>query len=102
MAPIPVNIAEYVGGTPIVQITRLLGPDAAEGVELYAKIESFNPGGSVKDRIGIAMIEAAERDGLIEPGAPPSSRPPPATPGSRSRSCARPRATTSCSPSRRA
>ncbi len=68
MAPIPVNIAEYVGGTPIVQITRLVGPDAAEGVELYAKIESFNPGGSVKDRIGIAMIEAAERDGLIEPG----------------------------------
>src|SRR3954454_20198699 len=68
MAPIPVNIAEYVGATPIVQITRLLGADAAEGVELYAKIESFNPGGSVKDRIGIAMIEAAERDGLIEPG----------------------------------
>jgi cysteine synthase A len=68
MAPIPVNIAEYVGGTPIVQITRMLGPDAAEGVELYAKVESFNPGGSVKDRIGVAMIEAAERDGLIEPG----------------------------------
>jgi cysteine synthase len=68
MAPIPVNIAEYVGRTPIVQITRMLGPDAADGVEVYAKVESFNPGGSVKDRIGVAMIEAAERDGLIEPG----------------------------------
>jgi cysteine synthase A len=68
MASIPVNIAEYVGKTPIVRITRMLGPDAAEGVELYAKVESFNPGGSVKDRIGVAMIEAAERDGLIEPG----------------------------------
>jgi cysteine synthase A len=68
MASIPVNIAEYVGKTPIVRITRMLGPDAAEGVEVYAKVESFNPGGSVKDRIGIAMIEAAEREGLIEPG----------------------------------
>ena len=43
MAPIPVNIAEYVGRTPIVRITRMLGPDAADGVELFAKPESFNP-----------------------------------------------------------
>ena len=41
---------------------------APEGVELYGKLESLNPGGSVKDRIGVAMIEAAERDGRIEPG----------------------------------
>ncbi len=68
MASIPTNIAEYVGRTPMVQITRLVGPDAAEGAEVFAKVESFNPGGSVKDRIGVAMIEAAERDGLIEPG----------------------------------
>src|SRR3954447_26506951 len=68
MALIPINIAEYVGGTPMVQITRLVGPDAAEGVEVYAKVESFNPGGSVKDRIGVAMIEAAEAEGRIEPG----------------------------------
>jgi cysteine synthase A len=52
----------------MVQLTRLLGPDAAEGVELFAKVESFNPGGSVKDRIGVAMIEAAEAEGRIEPG----------------------------------
>ena len=68
MGPIPINIAEYVGRTPMVQITRLMPPDAAPGVEIYAKVESFNPGGSVKDRIGVAMIEAAEREGLIEPG----------------------------------
>ncbi len=68
MGEIPINIAEYVGGTPIVRITRLLPEDAAEGVEVYAKVEAFNPGGSVKDRIGVAMIEAAERDGRIEPG----------------------------------
>jgi cysteine synthase A len=68
MGAIPINIAEYVGRTPMVQITRLVPPDAAPGVEIYAKVESFNPGGSVKDRIGVAMIEAAERDGLIEPG----------------------------------
>jgi len=65
---IPVNIADYVGGTPIVQLTRMVGTDASEGVELYAKVESFNPGGSVKDRIGIAMVEAAEAEGRIEPG----------------------------------
>src|SRR5207253_3030552 len=53
---------------PIVQLTRMLPEDAAEGVELFAKVESVNPGGSVKDRIGIAMVEAAEDEGRIEPG----------------------------------
>jgi cysteine synthase A len=64
MASIPVSIAAYVGRTPIVELTRM----APDGVRLFGKIESFNPGGSVKDRIGVAMIEAAEADGLIEPG----------------------------------
>jgi cysteine synthase len=64
MARIPTNIAEHVGRTPIVQLTRI----GAEGVELFAKLEALNPGGSVKDRIGVAMIEAAEAEGLIEPG----------------------------------
>jgi cysteine synthase A len=70
MARIPINIAELVGGTPLVGISRLLqGSSAAEnGVELFAKLESFNPGGSVKDRIGVAMLEAAEAEGRIEPG----------------------------------
>jgi cysteine synthase len=66
MGSIPTNIAAYVGKTPVVQLTRV-SPDSA-GMQLFAKVESFNPGGSVKDRIGLAMIEAAERDGLIEPG----------------------------------
>ena len=66
MARVPINIADHVGNTPMVQLTRIL-PDDVD-VELYGKLESFNPGGSVKDRIGVAMLEAAERDGLIEPG----------------------------------
>ncbi len=70
MALIPINIAELVGGTPLVGLPRLLEGTAAEhsGVELFAKLEAFNPGGSVKDRIGVAMIEAAESEGRIEPG----------------------------------
>jgi len=70
MASIPINIAELVGRTPIVSLRRMLqGTHAGEaGVELYAKLEAFNPGGSVKDRIGVAMIEAAEAEGRIEPG----------------------------------
>jgi cysteine synthase len=54
-----------VGGTPLVALTRL-GEDA--GAEVVAKLESLNPGGSVKDRIGVAMIDAAEAEGLIERG----------------------------------
>ncbi len=69
MPRIPINIAELVGETPLVQLTRMLAGAAAEnGVELYAKLEASNPGGSVKDRIGVAMIEAAEAEGRIEPG----------------------------------
>src|SRR5205814_878177 len=70
MARIPINISELVGNTPLVALPRMLEgtPAADRGVQLYAKLESFNPGGSVKDRIGVAMIEAAEQQGLIEPG----------------------------------
>ncbi len=61
MATIPTNISAYVGETPLVELTRsCLRP---HGAQLFAKVESFNPGGSVKDRIGLAMIEAAEREG---------------------------------------
>jgi cysteine synthase len=65
MAQIPTDITRLVGRTPMVQLTRV--PDAG-GAQVFAKLEAFNPGGSVKDRIGVSMIEAAERDGLIEPG----------------------------------
>ncbi len=69
MAGIPINIAELVGDTPLLGLPRLLSEAERErGVELFAKLESRNPGGSVKDRIGIAMIEAAEAEGRIEPG----------------------------------
>jgi len=67
MAPIPISIAQHVGRTPVVELTRIL-PEAARGARLFAKLEMFNPGGSVKDRIGVAMIEAAEAEGRIEPG----------------------------------
>jgi cysteine synthase A len=65
MPPIPTNIAATVGRTPMVQLTKITG---GLGVELFGKLEAFNPGGSVKDRIGVAMIEAAEAQGRIEPG----------------------------------
>jgi cysteine synthase A len=69
MSQIPINIAELVGSTPLVGLPGMLkDTQAADGVELFAKLEALNPGGSVKDRIGVAMIEAAEAEGRIEPG----------------------------------
>ncbi len=65
MGPIPINISDLIGKTPMVQLTRL---EPGLDVELFAKLEAFNPGGSVKDRIGIAMLAAAEAEGRIEPG----------------------------------
>ena len=63
---IATNMTELVGRTPLVQINRL-----AAGLpgRVLAKLENFNPGSSVKDRIGLAMVEAAERDGTLKPGA---------------------------------
>ncbi|MFO1060934.1 MAG: cysteine synthase A [Dongiaceae bacterium] len=58
------NILETVGRTPVVRINRL----APAGVELYVKIEAFNPLGSVKDRLALGVIEAAERAGELKPG----------------------------------
>ncbi len=55
-----------VGNTPMVRLGRLAG---GLGGEVCVKLEYFNPGGSVKDRIGVAMIDAAERDGLLRPGS---------------------------------
>jgi cysteine synthase A len=62
---VPTNIADLVGRTPVVKLSRI-APEL--DVELFAKLEAFNPGGSVKDRIGVAMIEDAEREGRIAPG----------------------------------
>ena len=59
------SVLELVGGTPIVRLDRI-GRDVAP--QLLAKLEYLNPGGSVKDRIGMAMIEAAEREGKLRPG----------------------------------
>jgi cysteine synthase A len=58
------NILETVGNTPVVRINRLAPP----GVNLFAKIEAFNPLGSVKDRLALGVIEAAERSGQLKPG----------------------------------
>jgi len=57
--------SDLVGNTPLVAMPRL---GEGLGAEIVGKMESLNPGGSVKDRIGVSMIDAAERDGLIEPG----------------------------------
>jgi len=58
------SILERIGNTPIVLINRL---NPARGVKIYAKLESFNPGGSVKDRIALSMIETAEKSGELTP-----------------------------------
>ena len=59
------SITELIGRTPLVRLNRI---SDESGAEVLGKLESFNPSGSVKDRIGLAMIEAAERDGRIAPG----------------------------------
>ena len=59
------SIIETVGGTPLVEISSKLNSSAAH---VFAKVESFNPGGSAKDRVALAMIEAAEREGRLAPG----------------------------------
>src|SRR5437764_7291605 len=58
------NILETVGNTPVVRINRL----APAGVNIFVKIEAFNPLGSVKDRLAIGVIEAAEKSGALKPG----------------------------------
>jgi cysteine synthase A len=64
MAKIFDNILGTIGDTPVVKITKL----APKGINMYVKIEAFNPMGSVKDRLALGIIEAAETDGSIQPG----------------------------------
>ena len=59
------NVLELIGHTPLVRINRL----NRGGAEVLVKVESRNPGASVKDRIGVAMIEDAEQRGVLKPGA---------------------------------
>jgi cysteine synthase A len=66
MARIFKDITQTIGGTPLVELARLAPPG---GARLVAKVESFNPLSSIKDRIGLAMVEAAEREGRLAAGA---------------------------------
>ena len=63
MSRIHESILGTIGSTPLVRINKL----GSGGAVILAKIESFNPGGSIKDRIAKSMVEAAEKDGLINP-----------------------------------
>jgi len=60
------NILETLGGTPLVEISAKLNPTAAK---VFVKVEAFNPGGSAKDRVAVAMLDAAEAAGKLQPGA---------------------------------
>lgn len=68
MSRIYKNIAELVGNTPLLEVTRI---EKAENLSarVLVKIEAFNPGGSVKDRVALSMIEDAEQNGKLKPGA---------------------------------
>ena len=66
MSKIAKNILDKVGGTPLVELSAKVNTGAAK---VLAKVEFFNPGGSVKDRIAVSMVEAAEADGTLKPGA---------------------------------
>lgn len=67
MAKIFNSIIETIGNTPLVRLNNYDKSVGADGV-IYAKVESFNPGGSVKDRVGLNMITTAEKEGILKPG----------------------------------
>ena len=67
MARIYNNPTELIGRTPIVRLNNIEKEEQLQA-KLLVKVEAFNPGGSVKDRIALAMIEQAEKDGLLKPG----------------------------------
>ncbi|WP_377810079.1 pyridoxal-phosphate dependent enzyme [Azospirillum sp. A29] len=86
------SILDTIGATPLVRLDRLAAESGVKA-QIIGKLEFFNPLASVKDRIGRAMIEAAEAAGTTPPAAPRWSSPPPATPASRWPSWPPPRAT---------
>src|SRR3954453_16381498 len=65
MAKIANSITELIGETPVVKLNRIVDENSAD---VYLKLEYMNPGSSVKDRIALAMIEAAEKSGQLKPG----------------------------------
>ncbi|MBQ8591251.1 MAG: cysteine synthase A [Lachnospiraceae bacterium] len=69
MANIKENATELIGNTPLLRISSFGKAYQAEHAQILAKVELFNPAGSVKDRVALAMIEAAEKDGTLKPGA---------------------------------
>lgn len=79
------SIVDTIGDTPLVRLEKLARLNGVRA-HLLAKLEFFNPLASVKDRIGVSMIDALEHAGKIEPGKACSSSRPPAIPGLRSRS----------------
>ncbi|MDR5659242.1 cysteine synthase A [Serpentinicella sp. ANB-PHB4] len=60
------NITELIGNTPVIKLNRMVDKDSAD---VFVKVESFNPSGSVKDRAALSMIETAEKEGILKPGA---------------------------------
>ena len=69
MSQIKESAAELIGGTPILKLNRYAEKAGIKDVTVLAKLEYLNPAGSVKDRIALAMIEDAEKKGLLQPGA---------------------------------
>ena len=69
MSKIYTSATQLIGHTPLLKVNNYLKDQNIEGVELLAKLEYFNPAGSVKDRIALAMIEDAEKKGILKPGS---------------------------------
>ena len=69
MSKIYTSATQLIGHTPLLKVNNYMKDQNIEGVELLAKLEYFNPAGSVKDRISLAMIEDAEKKGILKPGS---------------------------------
>ena len=96
------SVLDLIGNTPLVRLSRVGrtgGRRRPAGPTVLAKVEYFNPGGCVKDRIAVRMVDAAEADGSLRPAGPSSSRPR-ATPGSGWRWWPSSAATAACSSAR--
>lgn len=72
MGPVYHDVLEMIGRTPILELRKLNAAFGSAGCKLYAKLELMNPAGSIKDRIGLSMIEAAEREGKLNPKGNPT------------------------------